>query len=239
MMEELVLLASGKTTAKMLDEANERLELAESALKAAGFTQASPSNQWKPPVGPSASPLLQRIDDLSTQRDELLSLVEEFAGAMQDCGDCPDTTSGMASLARIAEKSRNHISKTKSLCCMSNHAPEPWKCEGYVVYFPDLIGGFSLQHCPAAEATARRIVACVNACAGMADPAAEIAELKRQRDELLNALQDAATSLETIQLRSFGKDSYLYTKSSMRLYAGARAAVARSVEATFMLEPAK
>ena len=72
MMEELVLLASGKTTAKMLEEANERLELAESALKAAGFTQASPSNQWKPPVGPSASPLLQRIDDLSTQRDELL-----------------------------------------------------------------------------------------------------------------------------------------------------------------------
>lgn len=28
-----------------------------------------------------------------------------------------------------------------------------------------------------------RIIACVNACAGMADPAAEIAELKRERDE--------------------------------------------------------
>ena len=77
MMEELVLLASGKTTAKMLEEANERLELAESALKAAGFTQASPSNQWKPPVGPSASPLLQRIDDLSTQRDELLATMRQ------------------------------------------------------------------------------------------------------------------------------------------------------------------
>ena len=77
MMEELVLLASGKTTAKMLEEANERLELAESALKAAGFTQASPSNQWKPPVGPSASPMLQRIDDLSTQRDELLAAMRQ------------------------------------------------------------------------------------------------------------------------------------------------------------------
>lgn len=86
---------------------------------------------------------------------------------------------------------------------------------------------------------AERLVSRYNACAGMADPAAEIAELKRQRDELLNALQDAATSLETIQLRSFGEDSYLDNKSSMRLYAGARAAVARSVEATFMLEPAK
>ena len=67
-----VVRASGKTPARILEEANERLELAENSLKAAGFTQDSPSNQWKPPVGPSASPLLQRIDDLSTQRDELL-----------------------------------------------------------------------------------------------------------------------------------------------------------------------
>ena len=113
MMKELVLRASGKTTAKMLEEANERLELAESALKAAGFTQASPSNQWNPPVGAGASPLLQRIDDLSAQRDELLALVKEFAGAMQECGDWPDTISSMTMLARIAEKSRNYISETK------------------------------------------------------------------------------------------------------------------------------
>lgn len=38
------------------------------------------------------------------------------------------------------------------------------------------------------RANASRIVTCVNACAGMADPAAEIAELKRQRDELLASL---------------------------------------------------
>ena len=80
---------------------------------------------------------------------------------------------------------------------MSNHAHEPWKCEGYVVYFPDLIGGFSLQHCPDAEATARRIVACVNACAGMADPAAEIAEVKRQRAELLAAMRQTLAMLRT------------------------------------------
>ena len=67
---------------------------------------------------------------------------------------------------------------------MSNHTPEPWKCEGHVVYFQNRMGGFSLRDCPSPEDTARRIVACVNACAGMADPAAEIAELKRQRTAL-------------------------------------------------------
>ena len=52
-------------------------------------------------------------------------------------------------------------------------------------------------------------------------------ELVAQRDELLAALHDAATSLESIQLRSFGADSFLDDKHSMRAYAGARAAVAR------------
>jgi len=53
--------------------------------------------------------------------------------------------------------------------------------------------------------------------------AERISELERQRDELLAALHDAATSLETIQLRSFGEDSYLDDKHSMRAYAGSRA----------------
>ena len=44
MMEELMSQDNGKTAAKMLEEASERLELAESSLKSAGFTQASPSN---------------------------------------------------------------------------------------------------------------------------------------------------------------------------------------------------
>ena len=113
MMEELMSQANGKTAAKMLEEASDRLELAERSLRAAGFTQASPSNQWKPPVWPSASPLLQRVDDLSAQRDELLALVNEFAGAMQECYDWPDTSSSQEKLARIAEKSRNYISETK------------------------------------------------------------------------------------------------------------------------------
>ena len=39
------------------------------------------------------------------------------------------------------------------------------------------------------KANALRIVACVNACAGMADPAAEIGKLKGQRDRAVAALK--------------------------------------------------
>ena len=52
-------------------------------------------------------------------------------------------------------------------------------------------------------------------------------ELVAMNKELLAALHDAATSLETIQLRSFGEDSFLDGKPEMRSYAGSRAAVAR------------
>ena len=45
---------------------------------------------------------------------------------------------------------------------------------------------------------AERLVSRYNACAGMSDPAAEIAELKRHRDELLAALRDAAKALDEL-----------------------------------------
>ena len=47
---------------------------------------------------------------------------------------------------------------------------------------------------------AERLVSRYNACAGMADPAAEIAELKRQRDELLAALRDAIPLIKQARL---------------------------------------
>ena len=56
---------------------------------------------------------------------------------------------------------------------------------------------------------------------------ADLAELQKQRDELLKALEDAATSLETIALRSYGEESYLDSKQQMRGYARSRAGVAR------------
>ena len=75
---------------------------------------------------------------------------------------------------------------------MSKHTPEPWRiCEPF-----EGAGGYEIADsamnrvcCDITEINANRIVTCVNACAGMADPAAEIAELKRQRDELLGLVK--------------------------------------------------
>ncbi|MGL5219593.1 MAG: hypothetical protein ACRC8G_08965 [Plesiomonas shigelloides] len=50
-----------------------------------------------------------------------------------------------------------------------------------------------------------------------------VAEVERLR----GALHDAATSLETIHIRSFGEESLLDSKPQMRSFAGARAKVAR------------
>jgi hypothetical protein len=48
------------------------------------------------------------------------------------------------------------------------------------------------------DQNARRIVACVNACAGMADPATDIVRLRRERAALLEALK---TLVETTEVR--------------------------------------
>ena len=50
-------------------------------------------------------------DEIVQQRDELLALVDEFAGAMQDCGDWPDTTSSQENIARVAGKARKLINE--------------------------------------------------------------------------------------------------------------------------------
>lgn len=56
---------------------------------------------------------------------------------------------------------------------------------------------------------------------------AELESLRAQNAALITALDDAATSLETIAVRSFGESSRLDSKPQMRGYAGARAKVAR------------
>ena len=93
---------------------------------------------------------------------------------------------------------------------MSKHTPEPWELldaeadKEYLRIRGTVLGGRykianvlwpnyseSARDREAAEtlANAERIIDCVNACAGMADPAAEIAELKRQLDELLGLVK--------------------------------------------------
>ena len=139
---------------------------------------------------------------------------------------------------------------------MRKHTPGPWRVAAKALvrldqaYLIEPVDHHNFEYGAALAATsqhdARRIVACVNACAGMETEhlenqsmlgetlldrfnllKSEAGKLTKQRDELLAALHDAATSLETIQLRSFGADSFLDDKHSMRAYAGSRAAVAR------------
>ena len=53
-------------------------------------------------------------------------------------------------------------------------------------------------------------------------------ELVAVVERLRQALIDAATSLETIHVRSYGEDSFLDSKHEMRSYAGSRAKIARA-----------
>jgi len=93
---------------------------------------------------------------------------------------------------------------------MSKHTQEPWAATdraikrdngfGYGEIIANVPGGntsgpFFVQCDEECEANARRIVSCVNACAGMADPAAEIAELKRQRDEFVGLMELIASEI--------------------------------------------
>lgn len=69
----------------------------------------------------------------------------------------------------------------------TQHTPEPWVTVAHASGRPTLIqsNGKHLAECWSldrninCQANAERIVACVNACAGMEDPAKEIAELIR------------------------------------------------------------
>lgn len=73
------------------------------------------------------------------------------------------------------------------------HTPEPWfvEFENHVYtadlqVFVALTWGSSKLDEPTIRANAHRIVACVNACEGIEDPA----ELRRQRDEAVTLMKD-------------------------------------------------
>ena len=92
---------------------------------------------------------------------------------------------------------------TKTHTMNTTHTPEPWvngnallKSDGTDLmldygHYTAHIGRISSMS-ENDIAIASRIVACVNACAGMEDPAAEIERLKAQRDELVMDAADIA-----------------------------------------------
>lgn len=74
------------------------------------------------------------------------------------------------------------------------HHPEPWeicKMEPWFIqmnhpgHMATIVSGgsYDVKHHPQRQANLERIVACVNACAGMEDPAAEIERLRRLANE--------------------------------------------------------
>lgn len=88
---------------------------------------------------------------------------------------------------------------------MSEHTKEPWLQYGTAVFLSNNSGGFDLRFCPDAQANARRIVACVNACEGIPTEVLEsgshriiqrYAAAERQRDELLAELKSAIEHID-------------------------------------------
>lgn len=59
-----------------MSDLQERLDRAERALTRSGFTLVEGAQEWNPPIGPSASPLLERIDLLTFLLRELRDGVE-------------------------------------------------------------------------------------------------------------------------------------------------------------------
>ena len=115
---------------------------------------------------------------------------------------------------------------------MSKHTPEPWVADDShgleTNFYSDdvtgsIIGGcqeytFAHRDIEERRANAKRIVTCVNACAGMADPAAEIAELKRQRDELLAVLGAAIPLIKQARLDWCGQNTESYDEDVVTPY---------------------
>lgn len=112
---------------------------------------------------------------------------------------------------------------------MSKHTPEPWRAEMNSVYwefqdtYGDLIGdtcasSASEPHhgCSLAlgEANANRLVACVNALAGVPDPAAFVAAARE--------LADASTNYEQASFGTVGPDTDRLMKAVAAFHAADR-----------------
>jgi hypothetical protein len=111
---------------------------AERALLRAGFTFTDGAEEWKPPIGPSSSPILDRIDVLERQRDQLLAALENAlsrqsykpghgpewyekgrsvvasvkggADSAVDCGECPNLETNL-----VSQKTSDQVVQTQKI----------------------------------------------------------------------------------------------------------------------------
>lgn len=86
----------------MSDLMQERLDRAERALTRSGFTYTEGAQEWKPPIGPSASPLLDKID---LQREQILEMSTTFSTRL---ADATSQHLVMAGLLRESRRSVNY-----------------------------------------------------------------------------------------------------------------------------------
>ena len=112
---------------------------------------------------------------------------------------------------------------------MSKHSPEPWSIiennarwnEIYSSdknWIADTCASMCTGDIKLGRANADRIVTCVNACAGMEDPAAAIEKMRQQRDELLNLVKQAR--LEWLDQNQTSDDTDVVTPYDHVLYRG-------------------
>jgi len=67
-----------------IDQLNKEFEKAKRALDRAGYTLVDGAQEWKPPIGKSASPFLDIIDSLRKERDELSAPLAQVVPAIRD-----------------------------------------------------------------------------------------------------------------------------------------------------------
>jgi hypothetical protein len=117
----------------------------------------------------------------------------------------------------------------------TKHTPEPWIVSDRYTgrggpLFTTTIAGKSgkaqrSENFKEQEANVARAVACVNACTGMTDPEKEVAELRKQRDELLAAVKALLPHVEDMIARAdpgYEDTSHYSDATAVRL---ARAAI--------------
>lgn len=117
----------------------------------------------------------------------------------------------------------------------ASHTKEPWIAEGHCVFFSANAGGFSLSDCPDSHGNARRIAACVNACAELPQDALDggwtalgmsrhARNVEKQRDELLAALTELLHRAENFHACNVNFSDFEVAKVAMD---AARAAIAK------------